>query len=684
MSNPLKIVDGSQFTDEDLVAIFAISPDEWQGIPYSDLEARLEEAIDASLSLKFVANGVVEIPPTEETFLDVDLTGDGLADDTTVSAYNPPGVVATDPEWRDFECTADQYAYDKGVAPTYYHDLIDSQFDTYHPDIKRFNQLEAAIKSYTAGPYNNNGIVKIRILNGLHRIWGAATLTGLNSGTSIAGESIFIATAQSATFEASSRGATWSKANIVIDTELPEGVTVGMMYQSGEILSASTNHTASSASAIVTDDLAFLNTGHAIVEIAADRLSFKVDVPHVGTSTTQLVGGNILNTGAGATGFPAGRITISLTQIAFTGGFDGRQDEAWLRPQYGSLIEYADIAFVDTTDPTITRSNGYAPDRKGVFAANVADVLLRQNVGFAGAEGHVLRIAKLVRLSANLSAFGGAGLATRAGRSAYAQMVSMADFTRCSFGNSLTYCLLAAGLVFITAQNCVAVGGAFGVQAITGAHINYQNSLIYGAGTAIFVGTNSTVTVDGGTVIENCGYQWQIRDTSNIVELSAPIVINCGAVVDRRVNDPLFTENIILDKVSGQIEMHHGTAHAFIRNLVGHLHIDVDSAVRDVHMGVTGSPSKFVFDMYNESIWIDGEEVLKGLGAAITNATINSPAAVTAPTPDSADAEILALEQYATDLNAELLKVTANFTALKATQDAILARMRDATPSINT
>ena len=627
MTNRLKIVEA--IGDTDLIALQKRSSGEFQGLPLETLEARLEAAIDASLSLKFVPNGTtIGVTPLDETFLDVDLSGDGLENNTIVNAYNPPGVIDSDPEFRDFTCTQDQFAYDKGVKPEFYHDQAGSQFDTYYPDIKRFNQLYQAIREYTAGPFTNNGVVKVRILNGLHRIWGAGALTGLNGGTSIQGESVFYTTATSASFGPSSRGATWSRATITVDVALSPDVVVGMMYQTGEIISDATDHTASSEAAIVTDDLALLNTGFAITEIAIDRLSFSFDVPHVGTSTTQLVGGTIRTTGAGKTGFPAGRLTFALTQIAFTGGFDGRQDEAWLRPQYGSLIEYADIGFVETTDPTITRSNGYAPDRKGVFAANVGDVLLRQNVGIAGAEGHVLRIAKLIRLSANLARFGGAGLSTRAGRSAYAQIVSFADFTRCSFGNSLTYSLLASGLVFISAQNCVAVGGAFGVQAITGSQINFQNSLIYGAGTGIFVGSNSTVTVDAGTVIENCGFTWQIRDTSNIVKLAEPIIIGSGAIIDRREKDPVFEDNLIIDKTNGELIMKHGLAVFKIQNLIGQPHFVTDNRARDVHFGHTDAGgediSLFVMDMFTKQLKIEGEAVIGPRGAAIADPTADA------------------------------------------------------------
>ena len=595
-----------------------------------------------------VLGSVTNAGGTEEQFLEVDLTDGGVENSEMVAAYNPPGITSTSPEWRDFQTTTDQFNYDKGVQPQFYHDQPLSQFDDYLDDIKRFNSLYAQIQSYSAGPSSNNGLLKIRIMKGKHRIWGAGQLTGLNAGVSIEGEGVALNVAQSASFEASPRGDTWSRATINVENELPEDIVVGMMYQSGEILSEDTDHSASSSAAIVTDDLAFLNTGFALVEISPDRLSFKVDVPHVGSSTTRLVGGNILNTGTGATGFPAGRITFALSQIAFTGGFDGRADEAWLRPQYGSLVEYADIAFVETTDPTITRSNGFAPDRKAVFAANIADVMLRQNVGFAGAEGHVLRIAKLVRLTANLSHFGGAGLSTRAGRSAYAQLVCFADFTRCSFGNSLTYSLLAAGLVLVSAQNCIAVGGTFAVQAITGAHINFQNSLIYGAAAGIFVGTNSSVTVDAGTVIENCGYSWQVRDTSKLVKLSEPVVINTGAAIDNTTQNPVFGNDVLIDKTNPKLTFMHGSLGSYIQGSLGAFDVRTDSSARDVTFSVDGDTTpRFKMDMGTNQLMIDDVPVLGAPGAAIADA-----------------------DGTLADVNAKL--------------NLILARMRAATPTIQT
>lgn len=584
----------------------------------------------------------------EESTLDVDLSAEGFTNTQMVDKYNPPGTLAAD--FRPGQSTIDEFNYDKGVQPQFYHDAPGSQFSTYEEDIKRFNRLFDQVENYSVGPSANKGKVTIKISPGLHRVWGAGVLSGLNAGVAIEGSGVFLTKIGSASFAASPRGNTWSRATINISAgspALPEGIVVGMLYQSGEILSADTDHSASSATAIVNDDLAFLNTAHIIRSISADRMSFEVDVPHVGTSTTRLVGGNILNTGTGATGFPAGRITIPLSQIALTGGYDGRADEAWLRPQYGSLIEYADIGFVESSDPTITRSNGFAPDRKGIFAANIADVMLRQNVGFAGAEGHVLRIAKLVRLTANLSHFGGAGLNTRAGRSAYAQLVSWADFTRCSFGNSLTYSLLAAGLVTISAQNCVAIGGTFGVQAITGSQINYQNSLIYGAGTGVFAATNSAVTIDSGTVIENCGRSYQVRDTSKIVELSAPTIINCGAAIDNTTQNPQFSDDLVIDKVEPMVTFSHGSTDAMIKSVLGTLMLITDSTVRDITFETETTGEVFKMDMGAKHFEVDGDIVLRDLGAAIPDAT-------------------------------------ADLASLTATVNAILATMRDARPSINT
>ena len=580
----------------------------------------------------------------------VDLEAEKFADTTQVAMFNAPhpAVGSPDPARVGLFQTADEFAYDSAVRPEFYVGTDGDQYaSTYRDDIQKYNGLIRAMNRYQDLSEKGNGKVVLKIAKGLHRIWGRENQTGLMSAVSMTGEGVTIQKVSSVSFGPSPRGAEFSQATCVTTAVIHEDVLVGMGFGSGDIISDDTDHSASSATAIVNDHIAYLNGGHIITSIAADRMSFTCDVPHRDGSTTQLVGGDLRNTGAGKTGFAAGNIYIPKTQFAFTGGFDGRRDEAWFRPQYGSNVEYEDLGFIDHTDPLIERENGSPPDRKNFFAANIADVAFRDYCVLVGCAGHVIRLAKMVRFTANRSFFGALGKFTRAGRISYGQINCDMDFTRCASTGGLDYNYLATSFTRMTMQSCVAVNSAFGLDGVTCSFLNYQNSFVFGCGNGFFIGNNSVAIVDQNTVFENCDFEGQIRDTSRYVKLSEPKVINCGPVTDNSTQVTTFNDSIVIDEINGEIEMRHGTANAFIRNLAGQLHFDTDNAARDLHFGVTGTPSLFQMDMSAKQLIIEGVAVIGAPGAAIADAT-------------------------------------ADLASLQTAVNEILARMRDATPTIQT
>lgn len=552
----------------------------------------------------------------------VDLSDGGESNTDLVNAYVAPGGTA-----RPYQTTVDQYNYDAAVKPEFYHDTAGSQFSRYEQGIKNFNKLFRIIKEYSANPNANKGFISVKLEAGLHEVWGEGRLEGIGGGLTLTGVTSFFTELASATFEASPRGDTWSRANIVIQAgsdPLPTGVVEGMLYMTGELLSDDTDHTASSATRIVNDDLAYLNSAHIIKEIAADRMSFKVDVPHLGTSTTRLVGGNFRTTGASKTGFPIARITIPLTQVALTGGYDGRQDEAWLRVA-GSTVTYSDIGFVDHSDPLITRDNGATPDRKNFFADVLTKVILKQNVGFCGAENQVLRVAKLVVLSANLSAFGGAGLNTRAKLAGYCQIASNANFTRCSFGGASENAIECGGFSVVTAQQCVFAGGTKCVSLISGGDINIQNSWVYGSNNGFFAVYDCKIFVDSGTVFENCLLTGQLEDTCELVKIGEPKVIDCGPISEP-ADEPINTDaDITISKTNPTLNLVQGSTQTQLGSIVGQFNITVDAASRDISFIVDGNAVPiFEFDMGTGFMKVNGVSVAGPQGAAIANPTADA------------------------------------------------------------
>ena len=565
--------------------------------------------------------------PDEEIYTAfIDFEAERFSDTTLVSKYIPPGTPTNS---RTGQYTQDEYNYDYGVLPELYADGAQSKFEEYHEAIQNYNALIKAANWYDTQPGENKGKVRLGIPVGLTRIWGRENRTGLNSGMSFVGSTTTTHKVIEVQFGTSSRGSEWSEATLILDEgdELHDNIVVGMAYGTADITSSDTDWSTSTKTRIVNDDVAFANGGHIITSIAADRLSFTVDVPHREGSTVQLVGNTVHLTNT-VSGFEAGLITIPHSQIAFVGGFDGRADEAWIRPQYGSKVEYESIAFVDHTDPSITRDNNYAPDRKNMFAANIADLILKSNVVLAGAEGHVLRVAKLVRLSANRSFFGAAGLHTRAGRTTYCQVLCLMDLTRCGTSGGLDYGYIIASTSFASIQASTTVNSLFGVSVSNLSLANFQNSLAYGCGTGLYVAAGSRILTDSNTVIENCSFGQQIREDSNILEFTPPKMIgNTTDVLDQREHPSEFKSDVVIDKIDPRITFLHGSIDSWLTGSVGAFGFVTNSTARDVTFGPKTQTDLFVMDTGAKTISIDGQVVADANGAVIgelkTNLTIN-------------------------------------------------------------
>lgn len=567
------------------------------------------------------------LAPDEEAYIaEIDFDKERFADNTLVDKYHPPGVPNGT---RTGQYTQDEYNYDYGVKPEYYADTNQSQFDDYHEAIQNYNAIIKAVNWYDTQPGENKGKVRIGLPEGLTKIWGRENRTGLNSGMSFIGGTVTTHKVVEVQFDASSRGAEWSEATLILDAgdELPDAIEVGMAYGTADITSSDTDWSKSTTTRIVNDDVAFANGGHIITGIAADRLSFTVDIPHREGSTVRLVGNTVHLTNT-VSGFQAGLITIPHTQIAFVGGFDGRADEAWIRPQYGSKVQYESIAFVDHTDPSITRSNGYAPDRKNMFTANIADLILKSNVVLVGAEGHVLRVAKMVRLSANRSFFGAAGLKTRAGRTTYCQILCLMDMTRCGTSGGLDYGFIIASTSFASIQACTTVNSLFGVSCSNLSMANFQNSWSYGCGNGLYVAAGSRILADSNTVVENCSFGMQIREDSNILQFTpVKLIGNTTDILDQRVNASNFETDVIIDKIDPVITFNHGAIDSWISGSVGALSFVTNSTARDVTFGPKTQTDLFVMDTGAKTISIDGKVVADANGAVIgelqTDLTIN-------------------------------------------------------------
>ena len=498
-----------------------------------------------------------------ELFVDVNIENEKFADDTLVAKYLDSGSTQT----------ADEYAFDSAVDAAYRIDAdAGVTYALYEDDIQRFNAFNKALQWYDSCPKSQTGQIRLRFANGLIKMWGKRYQRGFGSLTSYKGFGIQTVTATDISFSTSPRGTTWSQATITVDEALNAAVVVGYAYGASDIMSANTTavisrttydvrqHHAASASALVTDGAALCNGGGVITSIAGDRLSFTVDIPHVNGSTTALTSpANLaerLQTGAstytttGPTGGALNDIVIPLCQLAPTGGFDGRSDESMIRAQYGGDVEEENIAWVDHTDPTITRPNGFDPDRKMIFGADCSRYISRTGCVYIGGEGRVARFAKMVVADFNNAYFGAAGVNTLCERMFDGQIQCSIDLTRCGISGAEVNGIIAGGRSDITAQNCTVVGSTIGVNTVTRGEVNFQSSWVSDSITGVIAQEKCHIVFGGDTVIENCGTGVRIEDKGSIE--GSPIYIgNTTDVDDQTIQTVLAAKRTANLEVTG-------------------------------------------------------------------------------------------------------------------------------------
>ena len=527
----------------------------------------------------------------------------------------PKRKVIVDPEASRLSLPGDVDVYDFTVKPEFKSDQPGSQFEAYRPDIERMNAIERAMAFYGLLPMRNAGRVEMEVVNGLHKIHGRMLATGLNSNISLKGQGTHYNYIETVTYSASTRGSEWSMATILLRNPLVSQVVVGMAFGSGNIQSIDSDTSQSSSTPVVNDHVSHLNGAHIITSISTDRKTVTVDVPHRVGSTTRLVGGQVKQTGKSFIGLDSGRIVFPLTQLAFTGGFDGRGDESIFRSQYGGNVFFNNIAMVDHTDPVITRDNGFEPDRKNVFVGNICDVIFNANVVCAGAEGHVFRAAKMVNLTANQSYFGAVGLNTRAGRTVYMQLNCMLDMTRCAVSGGKDYNILITANSLGSAQNCVNVNSEIGAYAITGSSLNIQKQHIIGCGTGTHSTTGSFIFYNGDTVFENCDVGARVDKDSRLEISNNPKYINCGTdVIDLRSGTPLFSEDLVIDKTKPKLTLKNGTFEIDIENAAGPVEFKTGNRVHQHQFGYKDGNGDFVktfvFNHVSYGVEILGNKVL--------------------------------------------------------------------------
>ena len=518
--------------------------------------------------------------------------------------------------------------YDEEVKPEYRSDQPGSRFHLYKADLERFEVLRKQIQWYGALPTGSNGTLAITLKNGLYRIWGRHLMTGLLSNLVIEGEGFHLNRVTHLTYGSSPRGAEWSEATLELEDALHPDVVVGMAYGSGAIESIDSAHGASGP-ATVTDHAAFANGAHIITAIddllvEGDRRVIKVDVPHptelvddgtgkkvrVATTDPLISPPGLIQTGDAGAALPAGQIVIPLAQLVFTGGFDGRRDEAPLKCSYGFNVSYRWLGLVDHTDPEITRDNGHPPDRKMLFGGNVGSIVLADYVVVAGGENHSLRTAKMVTTTINRSFFGAAGLRTRAQVGVYGQLNCFMDCTRVAATGYTEQCYLSTANSYLVLQNCLSANAPTGVGALGGG-ANVQSHWAFGCDTGFASEHGGPLDYNSLTVAENCGIGISAGKEGDLNPQSPPKFVGCTTdVSDLRAAPATFADDVTIDKLNPTLNFKHGSLDAYIRSALGALAFEVDSSARDVVFGHVGNEDLFTLDMGAKGLLVDGTKVL--------------------------------------------------------------------------
>ena len=438
-------------------------------------------------------------------------------------------LVDVDIEAGRLSLPTDEATYNRTAAAGTKSTDPGSLFETYRPDIERFNALVRANAIRNALPNPNK--VRLRIRPGKHKIYGhdhADFLTTID----MQGWALDYVTVQSVTFGPSPRGDDFSQATFVADAPLLAGVEVGMCYGSGAIMSSDTDHSGPSATKKVNDDVALCNGAHIITSISADRLTFTADIPHPGGLPISLVSPPGLRTVKPnpVDGVP-NRIAIWLTQFIVTGGFLGRAEESQMRTQYGGDVRHEFLGFVHAVNPDEQQSDSPGdPDQKLVHVGD-SSRFFAQNSGYCGAEGRVLRFSKLANVVMVNSYVGAVGQFDVAERGAGVQLGSLCSFTRCAISMGATggqEAIAVGGDSKVFYQNCVIVGGVIGGSAFTGGKLNFGASWIYGSLTGSIIQEGSGLRYDSSTIFENCRTGIIRRAHSEVLGPGeSPVFIGC-------------------------------------------------------------------------------------------------------------------------------------------------------------